>query len=76
MSTEIAVRLPDELVTELDGLIAEGREASRDSVIERAVVRELQRLAAASDAVLARTGTDADLDRLAEYAARVPLDLA
>jgi Arc/MetJ-type ribon-helix-helix transcriptional regulator len=75
MSMQIAVRLPDELVTELDRLIATGREVSRASAMERALARELRRLIAAKDAaILAQAGPDPDLDALAEYSARVVLD--
>ena len=43
MTTQIAVRLPDELVDELDTLIAAGRDTSRVSVVEEALRRELRR---------------------------------
>jgi Arc/MetJ-type ribon-helix-helix transcriptional regulator len=43
MTTQIAVRLPDELVDELDTLIAAGRDTSRASVVEEALRRELRR---------------------------------
>ena len=76
MTMQIAVRLPDELVAELDQLVADGQEVSRASVMERALARELRRLIAAKDAaILAHAGPDPDLDALAEYAAHVPLGL-
>lgn len=43
MTTQIAVRLPDELVGELDTLIAAGGDTSRASVVEAALRRELRR---------------------------------
>ena len=43
MSTQIAVRLPDELVAELDSLVQSGEEPSRASIVETALVRELRR---------------------------------
>jgi predicted transcriptional regulator len=71
VSIQIAVRLPDSTVEQLDKLVAEGQARSRASVIERALAREFRRLIAANDAaILAGTGPDRDLDSLASYAAR------
>jgi Arc/MetJ-type ribon-helix-helix transcriptional regulator len=83
VSTQIAVRLPDGMVQFLDQLVARGQAPSRASVVERALAREFRRVIAARDAAIlaeAAEGSDApnadpDLDRLAEYAARTPLDL-
>ena len=76
MSIQIAVRLPDSMVESLDRLVAEGQATSRASVIERALAREFRRQSAARDAaILAEAGADPDLDRLADYAARAPLDV-
>jgi Arc/MetJ-type ribon-helix-helix transcriptional regulator len=76
MSVQIAVRLPDSMVEFLDRLVAEGRATSRASVVERALAREFRRQIAARDAaILAEAGTDPGMDSLADYAARVPLDV-
>jgi Arc/MetJ-type ribon-helix-helix transcriptional regulator len=76
VSIQIAVRLPDDTVHQLDELVAAGEGPSRASVIERALAREFRRLIAAKDAaILAKAGFDPDMDRLAEYAARIPMDL-
>jgi Arc/MetJ-type ribon-helix-helix transcriptional regulator len=76
VSVQIAVRLPDSMVEFLDRIVAEGRSASRASVIERALAREFRRQIAARDAaVLAAADPDADLDRLAGYAARARLEV-
>jgi Arc/MetJ-type ribon-helix-helix transcriptional regulator len=83
VSTQIAVRLPDGMVEFLDQLVTQGQAPSRASVVERALAREFRRVIAARDAAIlaeAAEGTDVpnvdpDLDRLAEYAARTPLDL-
>jgi Arc/MetJ-type ribon-helix-helix transcriptional regulator len=76
MSVQIAVRLPDDTVEFLDRLVAEGQASSRASVIERALAREFRRVIAARDAaILAEAGQDPDMDRLADYAVRAPLDL-
>jgi Arc/MetJ-type ribon-helix-helix transcriptional regulator len=76
MSTQIAVRLPDEMVQFLDQLVAEGNDPSRASVVERALAREFRRLIAARDAaILAGAGADRDLDGLADYAAGLPMDV-
>ncbi|MGH7733786.1 MAG: YlcI/YnfO family protein [Gemmatimonadales bacterium] len=52
MSTQIAVRLPDETVAFLDRLVAEGRAASRAALIARALERERRREMAARDAAI------------------------
>ena len=76
MSTQIAVRLPESMVEFLDRLVAEGQAPSRRSVVERALAREFRRQIAARDAaILAEAGADPDMDSLAEYAARTPVDL-
>ncbi len=75
MSKQIAVRLPDDLVEFIDQLIAHGRATSRAAVVARAVARERRREIAERDAaILSQARRDPDLDRLAEYAARTPLD--
>jgi Arc/MetJ-type ribon-helix-helix transcriptional regulator len=76
VSIQIAVRLPDSMVESLDRLVAEGQAASRASVIERALAREFRRQIAARDAaILAGADADPDMDSLADYAARAPLDV-
>src|SRR5712692_4489418 len=76
MSIQIAVRLPDSMVEFLDRLVAEGQATSRASVVERALAREFRRQIAARDAaILAEAGADPDMDSLADYAARAPLDV-
>lgn len=59
----------------IDQLVEHGQATSRASVVARALDRERRREIAARDAaILARTDPEADLDGLAEYAARTPLD--
>jgi Arc/MetJ-type ribon-helix-helix transcriptional regulator len=75
-STQIAVRLPDSTVEQLDQIVAAGKAPSRASVIERALAREFRRLIAARDAeILAEAGSDPDMDSLAEYAAHLEMDI-
>jgi predicted transcriptional regulator len=76
MSIQIAVRLPDSMVAQLDRLVAESDAPSRASVIERALAREFRRQLAARDAaILAGAGQDTDMDNLADFAARTPMDI-
>ena len=76
MTIQIAVRLPDETVQRLDELVAQGDAPCRASVIERALAREFRRLHAERDAaILAASRDSADLDALAEYAARTEPDV-
>lgn len=75
VSTQIAVRLPEELVEFIDRLVADGRAPSRAAVVSQALQRERRRELAARDAaILATVAKNDDLDVLAEYAARMPLD--
>jgi Arc/MetJ-type ribon-helix-helix transcriptional regulator len=76
MSRQIAVRLPDDLVDFVDRVVSEGNARSRAAVVTRALRRERRRTVAARDAeILAAAGSDADMERLAGYAARLPRDL-
>jgi Arc/MetJ-type ribon-helix-helix transcriptional regulator len=76
MSKQIAVRLPEDVVDFVDEIVRNGGATSRAAVVTRALERERRRAVAARDAeILQRAGTDADMDRLAAHAARVPLDL-
>ncbi len=75
MSTQIAVRLPDDLVAFVDDLVSHGDAASRAAVVSRALERERRRRVAERDAaILAIAGRDTDLDSLAEYAAATSMD--
>lgn len=75
MSTQIAIRLPDDLVAFVDDLISHGDATSRADVVSRALERERRRKVAERDVViLALAGTDTDLDRLAKYAAATSMD--
>ena len=75
MSTQIAVRLPDDLVAFVDDLVSQGDATSRAAVVSRALERERRRKVAERDAaILAHAGTDPDLDSLAEYAATTAMD--
>lgn len=77
MSKQIAVRLPEDLVTFVDEVVGSGAERSRAAVVTRALERERRRALAERDArILARTGPDPEFAGLAEYAARLPRDLA
>lgn len=77
MSTQIAVRLPDDLVEFIDTIVESGGGRSRAAVVSRALERERRRVVAARDAeILARTGQDPDLAALAAYAAGLRSDSA
>jgi Arc/MetJ-type ribon-helix-helix transcriptional regulator len=73
MSKQIAVRLPDELVDFVDGVVDSGAGRSRAAVVTHALERERRRLAAVRDAeILARTGPDPELTGLAEHVVGLP----
>ena len=68
MSTQIAVRLPDELVAFLDRTVASGQAPSRAAIVASAVEREMRRLLAEQDAhLLGRHGSADDLDDLVRW---------
>lgn len=70
MTTQIAVRLPDELVNFLDRSVAEGIAASRAALVRRAVEREmLRQVASANVTILSAQGTADDLDALVAWPA-------
>ncbi|HKG52151.1 MAG TPA: YlcI/YnfO family protein [Actinomycetales bacterium] len=75
MTTQIAVRLPDDLVELLDRLVRSGEAPSRDDIVMRALRRELRRRRAIAD--LDRFGDDYadDLDALSSRASRTTLEL-
>jgi Arc/MetJ-type ribon-helix-helix transcriptional regulator len=76
MSKQIAVRLPDELVDYLDGLVASGAASSRADAVTRAVLRERRRERAERDAaILAEQGEDEDLMAMVSWMSGQPLDL-
>jgi Arc/MetJ-type ribon-helix-helix transcriptional regulator len=75
VSTQIAVRLPDETVAFLDRLVREKKAASRAEIIARALERERRREMAARDAaILAESGEDPDLAGLIRYMTGHPVD--
>jgi Arc/MetJ-type ribon-helix-helix transcriptional regulator len=68
MSTQIAVRLPDELVAYIDDLVSRGA-GSRAAVVTRALSQYRQRLRAEQDArILEESGDYDDFDALGAHA--------
>lgn len=68
MSTQIAVRLPDELVAYLDRLVGEGA-GSRAAVVARALTLYQQQLRGEQDArILEESGDYDDFDDLVGHA--------
>ena len=68
MTTQIAVRLPDELVTYVDGLVAEGA-GSRAAIVARALTLYRQQLRGEQDArILEQSGDYDDLEGLVAHA--------
>jgi Arc/MetJ-type ribon-helix-helix transcriptional regulator len=76
MSTQIAVRLSDEMIDFVDDLVASGAQRSRAAVVTQALERERRRAMAERDAeILARSGPHADLAGLVEHVASLRRDL-
>lgn len=68
VSTQIAVRLPDEMVAFLDQAVARGKATSRAALVSAALEREMRRQAAEGDAeVLRRQVVEDDLDPLVDW---------
>jgi Arc/MetJ-type ribon-helix-helix transcriptional regulator len=76
MSTQIAIRLPADVVAFVDSQVSSGAAKSRADFIWHAIKREERRLVAARDAAIyVAMGAEQDpLAGLAGYATRVPLD--
>lgn len=75
MTKQIAVRLPDDLVAFIDQQVRGGEASSRAVVIARAVDRERRRAIAERDVRILQGGdTDEDLDDLARFTAKTPMD--
>ena len=68
MTTQIAVRLPDEMVRFLDRSVASGKAASRAALVAAALEREMRLQAAQQDVqTLEKKGTVDDLDELVAW---------
>lgn len=68
MTTQIAVRLPDEMVAFLDRTVAAGQATSRAALVASALEREMRRRVAEADArILAQQGAADDLDTLVAW---------
>jgi Arc/MetJ-type ribon-helix-helix transcriptional regulator len=68
MTTQIAVRLPDEMVRFLDRSVASGKAASRAALVAAALEREMRLQAAQQDVqTLKKKGTADDLDELVSW---------
>jgi Arc/MetJ-type ribon-helix-helix transcriptional regulator len=75
MSTQIAVRLPDDMVRFVDQLVETGRGSSRAAVITRALDRESRHEMAVQDAAIyAESGADPDMADLVHYLSGYPAD--
>jgi len=71
VSTQITVRLPDDVVAFLDDVVAAGQEPSRAALVTKALQREMRRWAALRDTELLREkGAADDLDELVAWTAR------
>lgn len=77
MSTQIAVRLPDDVVAFIDAEVKGGHARSRAAVVLRALEREQRRRLAERDAEILAAGMSVpnDVDALARHSARTPLDI-
>jgi Arc/MetJ-type ribon-helix-helix transcriptional regulator len=75
MTTQIAVRLADDIVDQVDALVAAGQVRSRADMVTRALRRELRRQRAEED--LLRLGPDgyAELASFTDVAAATSTDL-
>ncbi len=74
MSTQIAIRLSDDMVAFIDDLVRRGDAGSRAAVVSRALEHEQRRKIAEQDvAILSRQAPDPDMDGLAEFAASIPM---
>jgi Arc/MetJ-type ribon-helix-helix transcriptional regulator len=78
MSTQIAIRLPDDQVAYIDSQVAAGRASSRADLIAGLVVRERRRRRALDDIdklKAAGLAGNPDLDEIAAATSRRPLEI-
>jgi Arc/MetJ-type ribon-helix-helix transcriptional regulator len=77
VSTQIAIRLPDEIVAFIDDEVRGQHARSRAAVVLRALERERRRRLAERDAEIlaASMSAPSDLDALAGHSARTALDI-
>jgi Arc/MetJ-type ribon-helix-helix transcriptional regulator len=74
-TTQISVRIPEELVAFVDEQVKRGEMTSRAAVLTRAIEREQRRVLAERDvAILKAGGPDDDLSGVGGFAASVKLD--
>jgi Arc/MetJ-type ribon-helix-helix transcriptional regulator len=75
MTTQIAVRLPDEMVAFLDHCVSTGRASTRAALVASALEREMRRQLALQDAaILNEKGPSDDLDDLVNWSVGLELD--
>jgi Arc/MetJ-type ribon-helix-helix transcriptional regulator len=67
MTTQIAVRLPDEMVEFLDQLLMRGEAKSRAAAVTRALELDRRRRMAEHDAAIYAGSKERDLDSLAAW---------
>jgi Arc/MetJ-type ribon-helix-helix transcriptional regulator len=67
MTTQIAVRLPDDLVEFLDSAVAHGEAPSRAAIVAEALEQERRKYA--DTQILQEQGTEDDLDDLVAWTA-------
>lgn len=72
-TSQIAVRLPSELVAHLDQRVRDGHARSRAEIVLQALLREVRREEAERDAAILAAQSDGDFDGLAAYAAKVDM---
>jgi Arc/MetJ-type ribon-helix-helix transcriptional regulator len=76
MTVQIAVRLPDDVVSFVDEQVRSGAAASRAAVVAHALDRERRRVAAERDAAIYAAEPEGhDLDGLAGWATTQPMDI-
>jgi Arc/MetJ-type ribon-helix-helix transcriptional regulator len=76
MTTQITVRLPDELVEFVDSLVAGGHVKSRAEAVQWALMRDRRRRMAQADLeILRERGEDPDLQAFIAYTSAHPVDL-
>jgi len=68
MTTQLAVRLPEEMVRAVDKAVADGLAPNRSRLIRMAIDRELRHLAAVRDyEILRDTEPDKEMEALAQW---------
>ena len=75
MSIQIAISVPEDVVSFLDEEVASGSAPSRADIVRRALEEHRRRVLADRDIEILKVSRDPDLEAITRAVSRTPLDL-